>query len=83
MNARSFNGPEEAQDYLWLSQDMWMEPDVWNWANDDPIAKTSILRTCCRPFCGKEETKANEFKRCAGCKTVRLLDFLVLRSTAC
>lgn len=65
---RSLNGPEDAHDYLWLSQDLWMVPEVWNWANSDPGAKESVLKTCSREGCGKRETKATEFKLCSGCR---------------
>jgi hypothetical protein len=64
------NGPEDAQDYLWLTQDLWMEPDVWNWADQDAEIKASVRRLCCSDSCGKVETKVGEYKRCAACKTV-------------
>ncbi|TDL16491.1 hypothetical protein BD410DRAFT_795342 [Rickenella mellea] len=70
MDMRSPNGPEVAQDYLWLTQVLWMEPDVWAWANDDPTAKRSVLRNCCLPSCSKWESRVMEWKRCAACKEV-------------
>ncbi|TDL16489.1 hypothetical protein BD410DRAFT_622369 [Rickenella mellea] len=70
MDARSFNGPEVAQDYLWLTQVLWMESDIWAWANDDTIAKRSVLRNCCLSPCGKLESRVMEWKRCAACKEV-------------
>ena len=67
------NGPEDAQDYLWLTQDLWMEPEVWNWAEQDAEIKTSVRRICCHEGCGKVETQVAEYKRCAACKTVRFV----------
>jgi hypothetical protein len=64
------NGPEDAQDYLWLTQELWMEPEVWNWADQDTEIKASVRRMCCREGCNKIETKIAEYKRCAACKTV-------------
>jgi hypothetical protein len=64
------NGPEDAHDYLWLTQDLWMDPDVWNWADQNPEIKASVRRLCCREGCGKIESTVAEFKRCAACKTV-------------
>ena len=64
------NGPEDAQDYLWLTQDLWMEPEVWNWADQDAEIKASVRRMCCSDSCGKIESKVGEYKRCAACKTV-------------
>lgn len=65
---RSQNGPEEAHDYLWLTQNLWMAEDVWNWANSQP--KTTMLRDCFRNGCNKKETNVAEFKRCASCHEV-------------
>ncbi|KII85003.1 hypothetical protein PLICRDRAFT_45856 [Plicaturopsis crispa FD-325 SS-3] len=67
MNPRSLNGAEDAHDYLSLTQDLWMAPDVWDWADGDPDVRTLVLRTCARPGCGKVETEANGFKRCSAC----------------
>lgn len=66
------NRPEDAQDYLWLTQDLWMEFDIWNWANQDAEIKATVQRMCCSDSCGKVETKVAEYKRCAACKTVCL-----------
>lgn len=76
MNPRAMNGPEDAQDYLWLTQDLWMELDVWNWADEDAGIKASVRRMCCREGCDKVEANVAEFKRCAACKTVCLISFL-------
>ena len=70
MNSRPMNGPEDAQDYLWLTQDLWMESDVWNWADQDAKIKATVQRMCCSDSCGKIETRVAEYKRCAACKTV-------------
>lgn len=70
MDPRSFNGPEEAHDYLWLTQDLWMEDDVWNWVNGHPDAKATILKTCSRKECFVKETSVAQFKRCAACHLV-------------
>lgn len=67
---RSMNGPEEAHDYLWLTQDLWMPSHVWNWANGDEEAKSFVLKTCSRAECNNREARAAEFKRCGGCKEV-------------
>lgn len=69
MSPRSMNGAEDAQDYLWLSQDLWNAPDVWNWANSDQ-AKNSILKKCSRSDCQTVETTILEFKHCSQCKDV-------------
>jgi len=68
------NGPEEAQDYLWLTQDLWMENDVWTWANNNPDAKIKVLKTCSTGTCGKIETRVAEYKRCSACHLVRALN---------
>jgi len=73
MDPREFNGPEEAHDYLWLSQDPWMEPAVWNWANENPEAKQAVLKTCSRPGCSITETTVTQFKRCAACRQVFII----------
>ncbi len=44
MNPRGWNGPEDAHDYLWMVQDLWMNDDVWNWANEHPEAKGATSR---------------------------------------
>ncbi|KAJ6506845.1 hypothetical protein C8R45DRAFT_970713 [Mycena sanguinolenta] len=67
--AGDFNGPNEAHDYLWMAQDLWMTPDVWDWVNEDSVG-AAILRSCSRPECDTKEAKATQFKRCAACRTV-------------
>ncbi|KAJ7618718.1 hypothetical protein FB45DRAFT_1063294 [Roridomyces roridus] len=64
--SRTFNGPEEANEYLWVAQDLWTEPDVWAWINRDP-ALTGVLKECSRPECVTKETEPGEFKRCSAC----------------
>ncbi|KAJ6620500.1 hypothetical protein B0H10DRAFT_2021817 [Mycena sp. CBHHK59/15] len=70
MNPRGFNGPEEAHDYLWIAQDLWEEPDVWSWIQEDSTVSEEVLKGCSRPECSAEETKATQFKRCAACRQV-------------
>ncbi|KIJ62725.1 hypothetical protein HYDPIDRAFT_30314 [Hydnomerulius pinastri MD-312] len=70
MSARTFNGPEDAQDYLFLTQDVWMEADVWEWANSVQDAKKLLFKSCANAECGAVETDVAQFKRCAACKEV-------------
>lgn len=72
MNGRQHNGPEDAHDYLWLTQDLWMEDDVWHWVNDNADVKRLVTRNCSREGCQAKETKAAEFQRCGACRLVRL-----------
>jgi len=65
---RQKNGPEDAQDYLWLTQDLWMEPTVWSWANDNPDIKAALLRKCSRSECHEKEKRIKEFKHCGACQ---------------
>lgn len=74
MNPRQMNGPEDAHDYLWLTQDLWMEPDVWSWADGNEDIKTSIHRCCGRDGCSKTESKPGEFRRCASCMSISYCD---------
>ncbi|KAI0663084.1 hypothetical protein C8Q70DRAFT_1042671 [Cubamyces menziesii] len=67
---RSLNSPESAHDYLWLAQNLWMAPDVWEWANSDAEVKSYVLKKCSRRGCNNREVRVAEFKRCAGCKEV-------------
>ncbi|OSC99218.1 hypothetical protein PYCCODRAFT_1470472 [Trametes coccinea BRFM310] len=67
---RAFNGSEMAHDYLWLTQDLWMAADVWEWANSDTEVKSYVLKKCSREGCNNRELRAAEFKRCAGCREV-------------
>ncbi|KDR77979.1 hypothetical protein GALMADRAFT_1295800 [Galerina marginata CBS 339.88] len=69
MHPRPDNGPEDAHDYLWLTQDLWMEPDVWQWVNQSQDVKNGILQFCDK--CYKRETTVAEFKRCSACRVVR------------
>ena len=70
MDPRQHNGPEDAQDYLWLAQDLWMEPSVWEWANNNQDVKDALLQTCNKEGCSNREIKVAEFKRCAACHKV-------------
>ncbi|KAF5326031.1 hypothetical protein D9611_000729 [Ephemerocybe angulata] len=71
---RTINGPEDAHDYLWLSQDLWMEDSVWEWANNNPDAKQVILKNCSRPGCRVREADIAQFKRCSACHLVSYCD---------
>ncbi|KAJ3510354.1 hypothetical protein NLJ89_g4723 [Agrocybe chaxingu] len=67
---RARNGPEDAQDYLYLTQNIWMEKDVWKWADSCEDAKELILKNCCRPACAEKEKRVAQYKRCAACHLV-------------
>ncbi|KAG5635062.1 hypothetical protein H0H81_012558 [Sphagnurus paluster] len=67
MSPRSRNGPEEAHDYLWLTQDLWMYSEVWDWANENPDVLEVLLKKCSREECDVREAKVAQFKRCAAC----------------
>ncbi|KAG2030373.1 hypothetical protein BDR03DRAFT_929088 [Suillus americanus] len=67
-NPRGFNSPEEAQDYLWLTQNLWMDPVVWEWANNDVDVKKALLKSCSNVDCDAVEQSVTQFKRCAACK---------------
>ncbi|KAI6103809.1 hypothetical protein EDD16DRAFT_296917 [Pisolithus croceorrhizus] len=70
MLPRTSNGPEDAQNYLFLTQDVWMKDDVWEWANASQEAKSNVIKACSNGACGAIETKVAQFKRCAACKKV-------------
>lgn len=53
-----------------ITQELWMQPDVWEWADQDPGTKSTVRRLCSRDACQKVETEVAQFKRCAACKTV-------------
>ncbi|KAJ7646016.1 hypothetical protein DFH06DRAFT_1270905 [Mycena polygramma] len=63
-------GPDMAHDYLWIAQDLWEAPDVWNWVNEDCTIRDLILKSCGRPECVAQESEATQFKRCSGCQLV-------------
>lgn len=67
---RASNGPEEAHDYLWSGQDLWMEEDVWNWADSQPDVKALVLKKCSRAGCENHESRVAQFKRCGSCHLV-------------
>ncbi|KAH9938435.1 uncharacterized protein B0H18DRAFT_967157 [Fomitopsis serialis] len=66
---RTPNGPEQAHDYLWLTQNLWEKPDVWAWADGDE-AKAYVRKTCSRAGCEQREERSVQFKRCSACKRV-------------
>ncbi|KAF7362562.1 hypothetical protein MVEN_00604500 [Mycena venus] len=66
----SFNGTDEAHDYLWVAQDLWMAPDVWAWVNENSTVAAVILKCCSRLECPAQETEATQFKRCGACQQV-------------
>ncbi|KAH8827602.1 hypothetical protein DL96DRAFT_1708936 [Flagelloscypha sp. PMI_526] len=67
MEPRTLNSHADAQDYLWLAQDLWTEPSVWEWINNDEVVKSFVLKPCSRGECPKKETRIREFQRCSGC----------------
>lgn len=56
------NGPEEAHDYLWLTQDLWMSSHVWNWVNNYGGCK-EVVR--CGQACQKEDWPAHKKSMCS------------------
>ncbi|KAJ7245319.1 hypothetical protein C8J57DRAFT_761526 [Mycena rebaudengoi] len=67
-DVRINNGAEDAKSYLWRMQDLWMEPDVWNWVDNNPNVKGTALRIC--SGCETVEPSVATFKRCADCHLV-------------
>lgn len=61
---------DEAREYLWLSQDFWTEPDVWEWLKANQDVQDVVAKTCARHECGVREARPLDFKRCARCRTV-------------
>ncbi|KAJ7493837.1 hypothetical protein FB451DRAFT_1336012 [Mycena latifolia] len=70
MHARGINGPEEAQDYRWLTQDLWTEAHAWGWITSDATLNGELLKICSHPDCAAQETKPTQFKQCAACHQV-------------
>ena len=68
--AWAFNGLEEAHDYLWLTQDLWMESVVWTWANENPDVMKVILKLCSWTDCMVMEMKVAQFKHCSACHLI-------------
>ncbi|KAI0632430.1 hypothetical protein C8Q77DRAFT_1125683 [Trametes polyzona] len=62
------NGTDEAHDYRWLTQDLWMEPEVWAWVDANDDIKHLVTKTCSREGCGRREARPLDFKYCNGCK---------------
>lgn len=59
---------DEAREYLWLSQDFWTEPDVWDWLKANQDVQDVVAKTCARNECGVREARPLDFKRCARCR---------------
>ncbi|KAJ7597564.1 hypothetical protein C8J56DRAFT_322921 [Mycena floridula] len=70
MEARMYNGREDAHDYLWLTQDLWMTDDVWSWVQENRDVEELVLKECSRDRCPNQEQKAAQFQRCGSCHTV-------------
>ncbi|KAH6912043.1 hypothetical protein BKA70DRAFT_1266388 [Coprinopsis sp. MPI-PUGE-AT-0042] len=72
MYPRGPNSPEEAHDYLWVAQDLWMEEDVWEWADSNPDVKAVVLKKCSNEVqgCRVREGDVAQFKRCSACRLV-------------
>jgi hypothetical protein len=34
------------QSYLWRSQELWMQPDIWEWADRNSNVKLCVCRIC-------------------------------------
>ncbi|PSR73677.1 hypothetical protein PHLCEN_2v10596 [Hermanssonia centrifuga] len=68
--ARSLNSTEDAHDYLWLCQDSFMEPKIWNWINSNAEVRKCILKKCSRAGCKTQEIEVAQFKRCGSCHQV-------------
>ncbi|KAG2343232.1 hypothetical protein BDR05DRAFT_976043 [Suillus weaverae] len=56
---RGFNSPEGARDYLWLTQNLCMDP------------VKALLKSCSNVNCDTIEQGVTQFKQCAACKEVR------------
>lgn len=69
-DGRMPNGAEDAQDYLFLTQDLWMKNDVWTWANNIAGAKNAVLKKCSQTSCVEVEKHVAEYKRCSACHLV-------------
>ncbi|CAA7262664.1 unnamed protein product [Cyclocybe aegerita] len=67
---RTPNGPEDAQDYLYLTQNFWMEKGIRKWADSCQDAKRLVLKSCSREACTEKEKDVAQFKRCAACHLV-------------
>ncbi|KAF9053670.1 hypothetical protein BDZ89DRAFT_1056248 [Hymenopellis radicata] len=70
MSARAHNSTEDAHDYLYKAQDLWMADDVWKWVNNNREAQLATIKFCENEHCEKRESKAAEFKRCSSCHQV-------------
>ncbi|KAJ7624460.1 hypothetical protein FB45DRAFT_1086110, partial [Roridomyces roridus] len=67
---RTSNGVEDTRDHLWLAQDLWTKPAVWDWISNDPVVKDAVLCTCSEPSCGRKEERIGQWQKCSGCKLV-------------
>lgn len=70
MSARTHNGTEDAHDYLYMAQSLWMAEDVWNWVSNNPDAQDASRKACANTSCANKETSAAEFQRCSSCHQV-------------
>ncbi|KAI0773886.1 hypothetical protein C8Q74DRAFT_791897 [Fomes fomentarius] len=64
---RHRNRRDDAHDYRWLAQDLWMEDDVWEWANNDQEVRTMITKRCHYSGCRARETRPLAFRCCSDC----------------
>lgn len=55
---------------MFVTQDVWIKDDVWEWANASHEAGSNVIKVCSNSACGAAETQAAQFKRCAACKKV-------------
>ncbi|TFK93915.1 hypothetical protein K466DRAFT_49524 [Polyporus arcularius HHB13444] len=62
--ARVQNGREDAHDYRWRAQDLWMASDVWTWASRNQDVRDAVLKTCYNEGCTSREAAPLEFKHC-------------------
>ncbi|KAH8106247.1 hypothetical protein BXZ70DRAFT_918821 [Cristinia sonorae] len=69
-SSRAMNSPEDASDYLWLAQDLWMDPEVWTWAQSQRDVKMLLVKKCSRKGCSNVEEDVAQFKRCGACHQV-------------
>ncbi|KAI0676909.1 hypothetical protein C8Q78DRAFT_1065590 [Trametes maxima] len=68
--ARVQNGTEDAHDYRWQAQRLWLEPDAWAWLSTSKDVEAIVTKTCAREGCGEREGWPLEFKQCSACKRV-------------
>ncbi|KAI0650064.1 hypothetical protein C8Q79DRAFT_364734 [Trametes meyenii] len=59
---------EEAHNYRWQAQQLWVAEDAWNWISTNHDVQAAVLKTCSRGPCDQQESVPLQFKRCKGCK---------------